>query len=432
MDYIALIIGILIGAVVGYFIASSRKGSNDGLLAENNLLKSDLEEKKRDLDKAREEANQANQRIAGSIEKFKSQEEKLTTLKDELENINKKYTTEFENIANKILEEKTQKFTDQNKTNLDTILTPLRERITEFSEKVEKAYKEENTERITLKAEIKQLVELNKQVSEEANNLTKALKGDSQAQGSWGEYILESVLEKSGLVKDREYFIQESFSTGTNSRVRPDVIVKLPENKNIIIDSKVSLVAYERFVSEQDELAKTNHLKEHIQSIKNHIKGLSEKNYQDLHKVGSLDFVLLFVPIESAFALGIQNESKLFTDAFEKNIMLVSPSTLLLALRTIANIWRTEYQNKNAVEIGRLAGAMYDKLVGFTSDMEDIKKSIDKSSENYEKAINKLLQGKGNVMNTAQKIKHLGAKTSKNLPEDFLSDEDNDGAPMIE
>jgi DNA recombination protein RmuC len=432
MDYIALIIGILIGAVVGYFIASSRKGSNDGLLAENNLLKSDLEEKKRDLDKAREEANQANQCIAGSIEKFKSQEEKLTTLKDELENINKKYTTEFENIANKILEEKTQKFTDQNKSNLDTILTPLRERITEFSEKVEKAYKEENTERITLKAEIKQLVELNKQVSEEANNLAKALKGDSQAQGSWGEYILESVLEKSGLVKDREYFIQESFSTGTNSRVRPDVIVKLPENKNIIIDSKVSLVAYERFVSEHDELAKANHLKEHIQSIKNHIKGLSEKNYQDLHKVGSLDFVLLFVPIESAFALGIQNESKLFTDAFEKNIMLVSPSTLLLALRTIANIWRTEYQNKNAVEIGRLAGAMYDKLVGFTSDMEDIKKSIDKSSENYEKAINKLLQGKGNVMNTAQKIKHLGAKTSKNLPEDFLSDEDNDGAPMIE
>jgi DNA recombination protein RmuC len=191
-------------------------------------------------------------------------------------------------------------------------------------------------------------------------------------------------------------------------------------------------VAYERFVSEHDDLAKANHLKEHIQSIKNHIKGLSEKNYQDLHKVGSLDFVLLFVPIESAFALGIQNESKLFTDAFEKNIMLVSPSTLLLALRTIANIWRTEYQNKNAVEIGRLAGAMYDKLVGFTSDMEDIKKSIDKSSENYEKAINKLLQGKGNVMNTAQKIKHLGAKTSKNLPEDFLSDEDNDGAPMIE
>jgi DNA recombination protein RmuC len=432
MDYIALIIGILIGAVVGYFIASSRKGSNDGLLAENNLLKSDLEEKKRDLDKAREEVNQANQRIAGSIEKFKSQEEKLTTLKDELENINKKYTTEFENIANKILEEKSQKFTDQNKTNLDIILTPLRERITEFSEKVEKAYKEESTERITLKAEIKQLVELNKQVSEEANNLTKALKGDSQAQGSWGEYILESVLEKSGLVKDREYFIQESFSTGTNSRVRPDVIVKLPENKNIIIDSKVSLVAYERFVSEQDDLTKANHLKEHIQSIKNHIKGLSEKNYQDLHKVGSLDFVLLFVPIESAFALGIQNESKLFTDAFEKNIMLVSPSTLLLALRTIANIWRTEYQNKNAVEIGRLAGAMYDKLVGFTSDMEDIKKSIDKSSENYEKAINKLSQGKGNVMNTAQKIKSLGAKTSKNLPEDFLSDEDNDGAPMIE
>ncbi len=432
MDYIALIIGILIGAVVGYFIASSRKGSNDGLLAENNLLKSDLEEKKRDLEKAREEVNQANQRIAVSIEKFKSQEEKLATLKDELENINKKYTTEFENIANKILEEKTQKFTDQNKTNLDTILTPLRERITEFSEKVEKAYKEENTERITLKAEIKQLVELNKQVSEEANNLAKALKGDSQAQGSWGEYILESVLEKSGLVKDREYFMQESFSTGTNSRVRPDVIVKLPENKNIIIDSKVSLVAYERFVSEHDELAKANHLKEHIQSIKNHIKGLSEKNYQDLHKVGSLDFVLLFVPIESAFALGIQNESKLFTDAFEKNIMLVSPSTLLLALRTIANIWRTEYQNKNAVEIGRLAGAMYDKLVGFTSDMEDIKKSIDKSNENYEKAINKLSQGKGNVMNTAQKIKHLGAKTSKNLPEDFLSDEDNDGAPMIE
>ena len=425
MDYIALFIGIIIVAIVGFFIASSRKGSNEGLLAENNFLKADIEDKKKELDKAREEANQANQRIAISIEKFKSQEEKLTTLKDELENINKKYTTEFENIANKILEEKSQKFTDQNKTNLDIILTPLRERITEFSEKVEKAYKEESTERITLKAEIKQLVELNKQVSEEANNLTKALKGDSQAQGSWGEYILESVLEKSGLVKDREYFIQESFSTGTNSRVRPDVIVKLPENKNIIIDSKVSLVAYERFVSEQDDLTKANHLKEHIQSIKNHIKGLSEKNYQDLHKVGSLDFVLLFVPIESAFALGIQNESKLFTDAFEKNIMLVSPSTLLLALRTIANIWRTEYQNKNAVEIGRLAGAMYDKLVGFTSDMEDIKKSIDKSSENYEKAINKLSQGKGNVMNTAQKIKSLGAKTSKNLPEDFLSEEDN-------
>jgi DNA recombination protein RmuC len=425
MDYIALIIVIIIGAIVGFFIATSRKGSNEGLLAENGFLKSELDEKKKELEKAREEVNQANQRIATSIEKFKSQEEKLTTLKDELENINKKYTTEFENIANKILEEKTQKFTDQNKTNLDTILTPLRERITEFSEKVEKAYKEESTERITLKAEIKQLVELNKQVSEEANNLAKALKGDSQAQGSWGEYILESVLEKSGLVKDREYVIQESFSTGTNSRVRPDVIVKLPENKNIIIDSKVSLVAYERFVSEQDELTKANHLKEHIQSIKNHIKGLSEKNYQDLHKGGSLDFVLLFVPIESAFALGIQNESKLFTDAFEKNIMLVSPSTLLLALRTIANIWRTENQNKNAQEIGRLAGSMYDKLVGFVRDLEDIKKSIDKTNESYDKALNKLKIGRGSVISTAQKIKSLGAKTSKQLPEDFLSEEDN-------
>ncbi|MFP5470439.1 MAG: DNA recombination protein RmuC [Bacteroidia bacterium] len=424
MDYVSLIIGIVVGALVGFLLAKSRKETNEGALAENNFLKVDNEKKETELKQLREAKSELESRIAASIEKFKSQEEKLNSLKEELENINKKYTTEFENIANKILDEKTQKFTEQNKTNLDGILTPLKERIKEFSDKVDKAYKEESQERTTLKTEIKHLIELNKQVSEDANNLAKALKGDSQQQGSWGEFILESVLEKSGLVKDREYVVQESFSQENNTRSRPDVIVKLPDNKNIIIDSKVSLVAYERFVSEQDEASKILHLKEHIQSVKNHIKGLSEKSYQDLHKVGGLDFVLLFIPIESAFALGVQHDNKLFTDAFEKNIVLVSPSTLLATLRTIANIWRTEHQNKNAQEIGRLAGAMFDKLSGFAGDMEDIKKSIDKSNESYEKAINKLKTGKGNVMSTAQKIKSLGAKTSKQLPEEFLGDDD--------
>ncbi|MCC7095433.1 MAG: DNA recombination protein RmuC, partial [Ignavibacteriaceae bacterium] len=252
-------------------------------------------------------------------------------------------------------------------------------------------------------------------------NLTEALKGQSKTQGNWGEFILESILEKSGLVKGREYVVQESLTSESGKRLQPDVIIKLPENKSIVVDSKVSLIGYEKYISEEDEHQKQLGLREHINSIRSHIKNLSGKNYQNLYQLESLDFVLMFMPIEPAFALAVQNDQAIFNDAFEMNIVIVSPSTLLATLRTISSIWRQENQNKNALEIARQSGDMLDKFTAFVEDLLTVGKGLISVKDNYDKAMNKLTDGRGNLISRAEKIKELGAKTSKSLPPAILN-----------
>lgn len=337
-----------------------------------------------------------------------------------IQELQQKFKLEFENIANKVLEEKTSKFTEQNKANLDLILSPLKENIKAFEAKVDKVYKSESDERNILKGVISQLMDQSKQIQEDATNLTRALKGDSKKQGNWGEVILERILERSGLVKDQEYRIQSSFSSAAGNRLQPDVIIDLPDDKHIIIDSKVSLIAYERSVSAETEEDTQLYIKQHLLSLKNHIQDLSGKSYQSLYQINSPDFVLLFIPIESSFGIAVQKDAELFNYAWDRQVVIVSPSTLLATLRTISSIWKQERQNRNVLEIARLSGTMYDKFVGFVTDMESIGRNIRQSQDAYDKALNKLSTGTGNLASTSEKIKKLGAKTTKHIDRKFL------------
>lgn len=334
--------------------------------------------------------------------------------------LQQKFKLEFEHIASQILEEKTAKFTTQNKVSMDLLLSPLKENIKAFEEKVDRVYKAESDERNILKGVISQLMDQSKQIQEDANNLTKALKGDNKKQGNWGEVILERVLERSGLVKDHEYRVQSSFNTATGNRIQPDVIIDLPDDKHIVVDSKVSLIAYEKYVSAETDEEREIYLKQHLLSLKNHIQDLSGKNYQALYQINSPDFVLLFIPIESSFGIAVQKDAELFSYAWDRKVVIVSPSTLLATLRTISSIWKQERQNRNVLEIARLSGSMYDKFVGFITDMESIGRNIRQSQEAYEKAFSKLSSGAGNLAGTADKIKKLGAKTTKQIDRKFL------------
>jgi len=448
MEILFLFIGIIIGTLAVWLILKSKieaaKGASPEVVEEfkgqiNNLTvektKSDERNKilEENLSKVNAELNTERTKVIelnSSLSSLKSNNnnllDKLNEQKKELSELQEKFTKEFENLANKILEEKSSKFTAQNKENLDQILKPLSEKIKDFEKKVEEVYVSDSKERAGLIQQIKTLHELNQQMSKEAVNLTNALKGQSKTQGNWGEFILESILEKSGLVKGREYLVQESLTTESGKRYQPDVLVNLPENKTIVIDSKVSLNAYEKYSSAEDDNERAKALKEHILSIRNHIKELSSKNYQNLYQIKSLDFVLMFLPIEPAFSLAVQYDAAIFNDAFEKNIVIVSPSTLLATLRTIASIWRQENQNKNAFEIARQGGALYDKFVGFIDDLVGIGNKIDSAKDGYINAMKKLHEGSGNLVSRAEKIKKLGAKVTKSLPQSLLDRSDND------
>ncbi len=332
----------------------------------------------------------------------------------EITKIKEQFKLEFENLANKIFEEKSNKFTEQNQQNITSILNPLNEKIKDFEKKVTEAYIVEGKERASLKEQITQLTQLNQKMSLDTQNLTLALKGDSKTQGNWGEMVLESILEKSGLVKDREYVIQSSVSNEEGKRYQPDVIINLPDGKVLIIDSKVSLTAYEACLSSLNEDDHVGNLKKHLLSIKNHIKSLGEKNYHNLYTIKSLDFVLLFIPIESAFALAIQHERGLFDEALSKNIVLVCPSTLLATMKTVANIWRNEKSAQNANEIAKLGGELYDKLVGILDAMNVLDLSIKSSQDKYNNIMTKMTGARG-IVKSAMKLKDLGAKTNKNL-----------------
>jgi DNA recombination protein RmuC len=351
-------------------------------------------------------------------EQQKQNEEKLALLNDARASLN----AEFKNLAHEIFDAKQKTFNEQSQVQLDSVLKPLGEKIKDFEKRVADSYNQESKDRFSLIKEVKNLQELNSRISQDAINLTNALKGESKTQGTWGEVILERVLEKSGLVKGREYEIQISLKSEDGKRYQPDVIVHLPEGKDIIIDSKVSLTAYERYCSADDDgsTERADALKLHIQSLRQHIKQLSEKDYHKLDGVRTLDFVFLFVPIEAAFSLGVQQDNDLYLDAFDKNIVMVAPSTLLATLRTIQNIWRYEQQNKNAQEIANKAGDLYDKFVNFVSDLEDVGTRLGTLQKSYDKAHNKLISGRGSLVGRAEVIKGLGAKVSKSLPQGMV------------
>ena len=340
--------------------------------------------------------------------------------KQEVEQLQEKFTKEFENLANKILEEKTNKFTEQNKENIKTILAPLQDKIQLFEKKVEDTHKESIDYHAALRQQILGLKEMNEQMSKETVNLTKALKGDSKMQGNWGELILERVLEKSGLEKDREYFVQQGHEDEEGNKVFPDVVINLPDGKKMIVDSKVTLTAYERFVNTEDDQEKAQHLKDHVNAVKRHVEQLGNKNYHDLYHIESPDFVLLFIPIESAFATALNEDNTLYNKAFEKNIIIVTPSTLLATLRTIDSMWTNQKQQDNAIEIARQAGALYDKFEGLLADLIKVGKRMDEAKVEYSGAMNKLSEGSGNLINRVENLKKMGAKAKKSLPEILL------------
>jgi DNA recombination protein RmuC len=373
----------------------------------------------------REKAAAAERTIESLNAYFESQQEKLNEQKLEIATMKSQFNKEFELIANKILEEKTLRFTETNHKTINQLLDPLKQNIKSFEEKVDKTYSHEAAERNSLKGVVMQLMEQSQLIKDEAINLTRALKGDQKKQGNWGEVVLERVLERSGLTRDSEYRLQASYQTEDGKRLQPDVIIDLPEEKHLVIDAKVSLVAYERWVNAADnDDERELFAKQHIQSIKNHVTELSRKNYQDLYKITSPDFVLLFMPIESAFSMSITIDSELFSDAWDKRVVIVSPSTLLATLRTIASIWKQERQTRNVMEIAREAGALYDKFVGFTEDMDKIDKQITILARTHEDARKKLETGKGNVISKVEKLKKLGAKASKQIDISLFDEEE--------
>jgi DNA recombination protein RmuC len=366
--------------------------------------------------------------LASQLSEFKTLnanlQEKLTNQNTEFEESRKKSLVEFENIANKLFDEKTTKFSKESKANIEQLLNPLKQNLKEFKKQVEETYDKESKQRFSLEGKIKDLVDLNQQISKDATNLTKALKGQAKTQGDWGEMILENILEYSGLAKNREYFIQESFIDGDGKRKQPDVIIKYPDNRYIIVDSKVSLTAYERFANCEDIEAQKLYLAEHIKSLKNHIDNLSSKEYDKFDK--TLDFVMLFVPIEPAFMTALHFDHELWSYAYKKRVLLISPTNLIAALKMVSDIWKREQQNNNALEIAKRGEMLYEKFVGFVGDMEDIDKHLGRVSDKYNDAMNKLSKGAGNLIRQAEMLKKLGINSKKKLPEKYLIEEIDD------
>ncbi len=439
MNILFLIIGVIIGIIIGFLIAKifkQNKNEEPVNTYENDInnLKTEIEVFKTKNKTLSDEINNfktkieeyENLRINLSNEKTKletllnEKENQLTEQKKFIEDLNEKQKLQFKELANKILEEKTKKFTETNKENIDQILSPLKERIHEFEKKVEEVYDKESKERFNLKEEVKRLSELNKEINQSAVNLTNALKGEAKTQGNWGEMILENILERSGLIKNREYFTQSSFTNDNGKRLQPDVIVKYPGDKSIIIDSKVSLTAYERYVSANDENEREQALKQHIISIKNHVKELSEKSYQNIYDIKTLDFVMMFIPIEPSYLAAIKADDNLWNYAYEKRVLLISPTNLIAALKMVSSLWQQEYQGRNAIEIARQSGDLYDKFVGLTDDLIDLGKKFNQTQNVYQNTMKKLSEGKGNLVSRVEKIKKLGAKTQKSISDKLL------------
>ncbi|MDG1477493.1 MAG: DNA recombination protein RmuC [Vicingaceae bacterium] len=437
MGIVYLIVGIGIGFLIGKLL--KKEGNTDNLDADNSK-------------ELTEELGTLKGRLNAAVENYQEQKDQITTLsqqketlisensqlkesnqnlsekliehKTEVEQLQKKFTLEFENIANKLLKQNTSDFAEANQKRLSEILNPLKENIKTFEQKVEEKYVKEVKERSALMTEVKTLSELNQQMRLDAQSLTKALKGDSKTQGNWGELILEKILENSGLIKGEEYKTEDYYTNQTGGGSRLDVIINLPDSKQIIIDSKVSITAYTNYIETEDENEKAIQIKAHLASVKSHIDLLSKKDYSQIPGLNTPDFVLMFMPSEPSFSFTLQNDSSIYNYAWDKKIVIVSPTTLLATLKTVASVWKQERQTKNALEIARQSGALYDKFVGFISDLEKIEKGLKTSQEAYTGAVNKLKTGSGNLIGRAEKIRILGAKTSKQIDSKYLDEND--------
>ena len=417
---ITLVLGLGAFFLGRYLAQLKQKGTSAILEAQVAQERATNQQKSQALEVLQSEKERLSQDLIRSQSQGEHLTAKLNDQKKELENIQERFTSEFENLAQKILEAKSEKFTKQNQENLNLVLKPLQEKIEQFEKRVESTHKDNIDYHASLRQQIIGLTQLNEQMSREATNLTKALKGDSKLQGNWGELVLERVLEKSGLEKDREYYVQQSFTNEHGQRLLPDVVLHLPEGKKMIIDSKVSLTAYERFVNAEDEVEQLKQLKEHVGSLKKHVDQLSAKNYHDLYDIESPDFVLLFVPIEPAFAVALNQDNSLYTAAFEKNIVIVTPTTLLATLRTIDSMWSNEKQQQNALEIATHAGRLYDAFVRLSEDLLKVGEQMDRAKGTYADSMNKLTDGKGNLVGRVERLKKLGAKASKQQNDKLL------------
>ena len=404
---------------IKFDFANQLKNIEKEHLIEKNKLQQDALQKQQEI---KDDFTKQEHLLKGEIlslqEKIKAWEEKWENEQKHFKEKEEKFKQEFENLAQKILDEKTEKFTKQNKENLDQILNPFTEAIKSFKEKIIETDKENHGRHQALYEQLKQLKDLNSQLSKEALNLTKALKGESKTQGIWGETILNRLLEKSGLEKDREYFVQQSFTVereGQQKRLQPDVVIHLPNNKKMIIDAKVSLTAYEKSINTEDETLEKSFIKEHVNSIKHHIDGLRKKNYDELLQGESPEFILMFIPIEPAFSMALKENPELYNYAFNYNIILVTPSTLLATLKIVDNMWTNERQTRNAIEIAEEAGKLHDKFALLLENIETIGKNIDRSKSSFNKAMTQLT-GAGNLIGKVEKLKKLGAKAKKQLP----------------
>ena len=393
-------------------------------LAEQQLstLSNDFAGIKTELIAERQKNEDSIRLLTTSMSELEHARKQLSEKAVELEQIQKRLTVEFENVAHKILKEHSAEFTTLNQKNIGEILIPLKEKIVTFEKKVEESYEKSLRDQTDMKVELKKLQELNHKISDDAQNLTNALKGDVKKQGNWGEVVLERVLERSGLTLGREFEREVVDENSDGKQIRPDVIIHLPDKKHLIVDSKVSLVAYERLVNETSDELRGQHLSDHLKSLRSHIKMLSDKHYPTAKNLNSPDFVLLFLPIESSFSTAIQEDQELFNYAWDNKVVIVSPSTLLATLRTVASIWKQENQTKNALEIASLGASLYDKFVNFVQDLEKVGKGIETAQSNYNNALNKLHTGKGNLVRTSEKLKELGIKTQKALPDNLIED----------
>ena len=443
-DFLPIVVVFVIAFATGFFTGKmvfsvKNRSERDILVERNNAVNNQLQEQKNRVVADKSSFEKQVELLQNQIETIRTEKdsfaiqlskkevdfenlwERNKDQKTEVEQLQEKFTKEFENLANRILEEKSTKFTAQNQENLKNILSPLQDKILNFEKKVEDTHKESIDYHAALREQIRGLNAMNEQMSKETLNLTKALKGDSKMQGNWGELVLERVLEKSGLEKGREYDVQQSYTTDEGNRVFPDVVIHLPDGKKMIVDSKVSLTAYEKWINEEEESLKNNYLKQHVFSIKKHVEQLSAKNYHDLYQIESPDFVLLFIPMEPAFAIALNEDTSLYTKAFEKNIVIVTPTTLLATLRTIDSMWANQKQQENAFEIARQAGALYDKFEGFVTDLQKVGVKIKDAESEYDNAMKKLVDGRGNLVSSVEKLKKMGAKAKKSLPENLVS-----------
>jgi DNA recombination protein RmuC len=431
-------IGLLVGVIVTWLVLRERISSaaekargesqievarqNERLTALHEDVKR-LTSEKENLAELRDQLTAEQQRLSTKVAELATilESERSRTVENMqlLKNAEEQLANRFKSLASEILEDKSRRFTEQNQTNLNQLLEPLKVKITEFQGKVQEVYVQEGKDRSALAEQVRQLMTLNSQLSKDAHNLTSALKGQSKTQGNWGEFILERVLETSGLRKGHEYDVQESHTREDGSRAQPDVVVHMPDDRHLIVDAKVSLKAYEEYANAETDHQRDSAMKRHLDSVRGHIKELSVKNYQQLYGLKSLDFVLMFIPVEPAFMLAISHDSDLWQDAWKKNVLLVSPSTLLFVLRTVAHLWRQEQQNRNAQEIASRGAELYDKLVGFVEDLDSLGTRLHQAQKAYDGAYNKFAGGRGNVIRQAEMLKELGVKPTKQLPQDL-------------